>query len=266
MGCWNGTDGITGMPIQDKDQVRCLVIASRSEHPFLGGYTYSDDAWYPIGPSLTGLYDDYGCIKEIQESVAADWLTHFLPMTDKMKEEIEGHSREGFTELDEKILAIERAVSFLPDPFNDRCRLCLWMVHESTWKVMQKAKYECWTESPKDRAKSLKATYFNLDGEVPAIDRMKLSIDETKLMRDNSFVAFEWAAQNHRYDEMVDGVEELLQLKWAMGAARRYFTPMAGSGTQNTDWEVHRSLADLVLRQAEDGIRNESPEEEDEDD
>ena len=60
MGCWNETDALTQLPILPGDPVKLMVVTSRSEESTVV-------RCLPI----SGIYDDYGCIKDIVE----DWAT-----------------------------------------------------------------------------------------------------------------------------------------------------------------------------------------------
>jgi hypothetical protein len=255
MGCWNATDGITGLPIIYPEPVRCFVIASRSPHPYLGGHCHPDDAWYPIAPPIKGTYDDYGRVENIEPGVVADWLEHRLPMTDEMREEISGHDHSIESELERKLLAVERAVSFIDDCWQKNVRLCLWMVAEKTWHTMFTVDYECWSERPKARAANLIETFNGLDGENEIVDDMKLRTGETELIYMNPMVSesLRWAQANNRYVEMVEAVAELEEFKWAMGATRRHYTPMTGCGGQDADWAAHKLIAQLIMDRVEQG-------------
>ena len=114
MGCWNGTDMITHLPIMAGEKIRVLVLKQCATEPGCGGVTYAHDLWAPLGPAIKGEYNDYGCPENIEDDVAAKWLNHILPMNDEIRKGIDGHFYEG-DDLDEKILAVERGESCLPN-------------------------------------------------------------------------------------------------------------------------------------------------------
>lgn len=72
MGCWNGTCGLSQLPIHAGDPVIGFLLegrgARREGHNGAGGYCYSTDAAAPLFIPIRGKYDDYGAIEEIKGS------------------------------------------------------------------------------------------------------------------------------------------------------------------------------------------------------
>jgi hypothetical protein len=72
MGCWNGTCGISRLPIRAGDPVYGMII-TKSQYTMdcstprghnTSGMCYITDGYYPIAPMFSGRYDDYGCIEQ----------------------------------------------------------------------------------------------------------------------------------------------------------------------------------------------------------
>lgn len=70
MGSWNGTCGISKMPIRYGDRVK-LVLLKPTEHyksvSTGSGFCNASDMYTPICLPITGEYNDYGCIENIDE-------------------------------------------------------------------------------------------------------------------------------------------------------------------------------------------------------
>lgn len=76
MGCWNGTCGISQLPIISGNKVKAfLLLQSRHQKEIKGsGTNYAMDYFAPFFLPVTAKYDDYGSICHIEE----DWNTKFL--------------------------------------------------------------------------------------------------------------------------------------------------------------------------------------------
>lgn len=75
MGCWNETCGVTQLPILAGDKVRLFVLRGGGPTRREGGGTcYINDIWSPIGPPISGVYNDYGGIEEVVQDKAAEML------------------------------------------------------------------------------------------------------------------------------------------------------------------------------------------------
>lgn len=71
MGCWNGTCGISKMPIQHGDRVKLVLLKPTKHYRNIStgsGFCYSTDIMYrPISLPITGEYNDYGAIENIED-------------------------------------------------------------------------------------------------------------------------------------------------------------------------------------------------------
>jgi hypothetical protein len=64
MGCWNGTDIATSLPIHHGEEIYFILMANI--YDIEGGmWTYSVSSWAPVGLPIKGKYDDYGMIEDI---------------------------------------------------------------------------------------------------------------------------------------------------------------------------------------------------------
>ena len=72
MGCWNGTCMISNLPIIVGERVKLVLLKpsySFRELKQTGGYVYSNDVYSPAFLPISGTYDDYGGIENIDK----DW-------------------------------------------------------------------------------------------------------------------------------------------------------------------------------------------------
>lgn len=70
MGSWNGTCGISKMPIQYGDRVKLVLLKPTKHYKSIStgsGFCDASDMYTPICLPITGEYNDYGCIENIDE-------------------------------------------------------------------------------------------------------------------------------------------------------------------------------------------------------
>lgn len=269
MGCWNGTDMITFTPIIHRDPVRMLVLRQVGNLP-----------WEPVGPFIKGEYDDYGRIENIEDGIGCDWLKKLIPLSDKVREEIDRFWHSEYSEIDKVIVAVERGMvhyeTFDYAEFEDdvipleeegyeklnvqrpkrvKKHYCVWMIHEQTWQGMQSLDYDYYRRSIDEETEELKK--FLMEGDI---DRGKNAIRwnlELKLrMRHlcgnsdyNEIV--KWADSENRVIEVIDALSELRKVSLGMQAIRREFSYMTGVGDQSVNHEAHARIAEITMSQCQ---------------
>ena len=70
MGSWNGTCGISKMPIRYGDRVKLVLLKPTNHYRSVStgsGFCDASDMYTPICLPITGEYNDYGCIENIDE-------------------------------------------------------------------------------------------------------------------------------------------------------------------------------------------------------
>ena len=70
MGCWNGTCGISKMPIRYGERVKLVLLEPTKHYRSVStgsGFCNASDMYTPICLAITGEYNDYGCIENIDE-------------------------------------------------------------------------------------------------------------------------------------------------------------------------------------------------------
>lgn len=80
MGCWNGTCAISNLPILNKDKVKYffLVDCSLSDDRVNSGFCQATQFWSPRGAPISGQYNDYGGVKNVEEDLNCKIILQFL--------------------------------------------------------------------------------------------------------------------------------------------------------------------------------------------
>lgn len=80
MGCWNGTCGLSNLPILYGDKVVCFIV-KRDEYGEKEGIKHECYPWdrsSPLTFPLVGYYDDYGGIEKIEPSPHIDFIIEYF--------------------------------------------------------------------------------------------------------------------------------------------------------------------------------------------
>ena len=256
MGCWNATDMVTGLPIMSEDPVRFFVLMQNLRED--DSACYPDDFWSPVGFAAQGAYNDYGNVEGVKDGLAAAWLTHLLPMDESMAQEIQSCGSEKAPELERKLLAVERGLAKL-----DGKPLTLWMTREQTWEKMlqverEDRESEGYGEFLKKQLESLRKLARLGNEEDTFILGLPMNLFGT-----NECIAKLWSwVEKERREELINHLEEHHHFIGAMGLLRRYFCPIAASGSQNTSWKAHLEIARMAEAQCLHEMKLEQKEEE----
>lgn len=279
MGCWNGTCGISRLPIRAGEPVYGIVIRPPAwamlwmpRETDISGYCYAHGMYYPLTLFFKGVYDDYGGIEDLEESPLLQ--IHNDIVTEGMVVDVPG---DGMAKYDgkpnpessflEKINLMERERFFVKDsyaPLNDDGKVAetiemnvpvgLWMVHADLIRHMEDG-YTAATL--KDRLLLDKL----LDGETTcALDRYwALDMDHRDLLsipdRHSYNIspygqAFLNAIASKNADEARAISEEVIKYMTILSMMSRLrvgFHPQSGKGSQASSYSSHKALAKAMF-------------------
>jgi hypothetical protein len=80
MGSWDGTCMVSQLPIGWNDKIKVFLlqqVSSLAENG--GGYTSCSPIYRAMSLPLTGIYDTYGCVEEVEDDISSQVLIHCLP-------------------------------------------------------------------------------------------------------------------------------------------------------------------------------------------
>lgn len=165
MGSWNGTCGITQMPIKSGEKIILFPIM-KNKHANNGGsgFCYSHNQYSPISIPLVGTYDDYGGIEGITNNKEFVFR-HFQGLIQMKEFEIDNYEHERQLSINSDYTGIPRTIEELIEVYMHEPiykGLGFMMVHESVYKkiieeMSQRKEYR--------KTKTLKETYLE-DGKA----------------------------------------------------------------------------------------------------
>jgi len=289
MGCWNGSCGLTGLPIFAGDEVVVFTLIQQRPQ---GDHCYPETYWQPLIYTFDAQYDDYGgadeckgpLLERILEVIRDNLVEldigenkyHDIAVKktdfDVSKYFEAAHESRLFVAHDWKTNDAFKTLSVFP-----------LMVHKSVVKqLLEQYKVDDWRKGRYGYGEIVEDGYQYVTGlqQVLAKDitlngrsdiplRLKLT-----LISDNEDAYSRFTDLQHvfrlpdyiRYvDDMskavesgnidlanaiVEQVAQMAIIKAYMQSSRRMWTPMSGAGSQDGSTKAHRLMAEITVTKA----------------
>ncbi len=231
MGCWNGTCGITNLPIRGGDKIAAFLIAVplKREGDF-SGFCY---AGQPLTLPFFGTYNDYGGIENVKESfVTKEIMTHF-----KREESFEGFIND----------QVERDKLKIGDDYFNY-GVGLWMVHRDIYDKL------CKIDPVSYGGEISSATFLDsANSWIPPQDdeEERLDIFGLRLHRAlNSYLGSMIYNFVHTssLSRNLDLTLDFFRFTNCMQALRKSFIPQGGKGSQSDCFGHAKLLADETIK------------------
>ena len=291
MGCWNGTCGVSNLPIHHGDKVMALIIKVPLPKKIdnQSGACYANEFAAPVTLAFEGVYNDYGMVEKIKTNLITDSIIKDF----------------GVTDLYKLLKNIERDEQYSSDPYSKNAAYGLWMCHKHVWDVLTRDPelksgwekthpyhyyldaFKEWYELTKKYEPVEKAYFLDLKDRVKNKEE---NIDETmkrevvrhyfdlkNAIEQNSFNECTGAGHgSSRID--VGGIADVLQgmiesgkdsndpeimtvvnamcelkaMHIAMENLRKIWFPQSGKGSQSNAYAWHKKLIDCSVAIMED--------------
>lgn len=263
MGSWNGTCGLTNLPITSGERAVWLPLMS-TRHP--GAIYYNpSDLYMPMGFAIRGSYNDYGCIEKIDETTPAKLMLEYFKDLIKIKELINvsenKHDKMALKTIDDLVKLVEREYLVTIDSSNDvlkglratgRLVGCM-MFHEKA--------YDCVLTEISGRIPygKNKTTEFYIVQQIKKWMN-EISSDEHDRMFNMSHYRFVRYVEDNlsggsyyldriykeKLKSMIPAIVEHYLFHIAMNYLRKMYMPQNGSGSQCDEMVLHTHLAGFV--------------------
>lgn len=260
MGCWNGTDFLTNLPIFYGDDVRVFILKNKTEVRG-AGVCHIDEILRPIGLPIKAKYNDYGSVDDI----IIDWNSEFIlaklksELGPEIKYDMDDHKTNYEYDLEDIFRGIERSNcrkilrgSFDGEDFKE-LPLCFVMIHESTYQqiLTYMYDYKSWyyDVTIKEHIKSkheefvnrFKSEEFALGLEFPFTSnsdiRLGYCTDYNKYLMDNI----------NDSDKILTELIDFDLLSTFMAYTRKVWMIQSGAGSQDDGLEQHKVLGKIIL-------------------
>lgn len=179
MGCWNGTCGLSQLPILAGDDIWAFLIGVRwgrySDSGDQSGYCYPTDIGFPMSLPIYGKYNDYGGIDRIKENYNTKII---MDAYGENYKNIESFLND----------CVERDKFFLFNQYIEKYGVGLFMVHAELMDDLKSAKVSYGKKVTVYNTVKKDAEYFFQD--APAILE-ELNKTESKLRSKGFFTGIE---------------------------------------------------------------------------
>lgn len=298
MGSWNGTCGVSNLPIQHGDKVVMLPIAQamhyNPDRPSQSA-CHNTTFWEPIGFPVRAKYNDYGWIEKIEDNSFTEWNLAWI--RDNLIEREIGEN----THHDHAVKRDNISWESLGEIFHGdrlwlkshnhrrkhRCGFFMLFRQDLYDLLSTKTVFESYSPKSVDYRGDLALIEDTLREDLGESSQRadRYTVDSTGMSEEavealNALSRFDDYELRDKYrphqpllkyrntnpDSEEAFVKEFSRLRLfdiAMSDLRKHYTPMTGAGSQSTGFETHKLLAAEVLKIAEEGCR---PYEEDEED
>jgi hypothetical protein len=287
MGCWNETCAISKLPILYNEKIKLVFLHSRYvKFEIIGksGYCNTTDILCPMFLPISGEYNDYGSIQNINKDWNYNIIENYLKNTLGSVIAIQDDLITDWT-LEYIIKGIERGklTNFKNDK-NELVNMSFVMIREDIWDHIvknyvgdfndydnQKYHISCkeWCENEFKKC-------FYVDEEIIQsmrdnnIDEIKINEQILRLQfRNNIFSNDEFRLKsNIEYnnwihndkcdkDDVLKQLFEYISVSSYMSETRIGWMIQCGSGSQNQDWELHKLLANKIIDICDNKINEE---------
>lgn len=232
MGCWNETCGLTQTPIRYGDDVAVYILIPRNNTR--GATCNSDDFYSPFILPIYGKYNDYGSIEDIEDH--PEYEAFYNLIRDYYLFECSKEDR-SFSNLEEFIHLVER--KYIRSKQNNlHVHLVMFHkdIHDHMISFIQDRKHDF-----------LPKTYSEiLSSELSQISYTRFGTLPPSLGRFKSFeLLYLEKFQNPDKDSLFFKGK---MFDKAISCLRKTWSPTTGSGSQQSDYEISRILAEYTVQ------------------
>lgn len=138
MGCWSSTCMISNLPISYQDEIKLIILKPRNNIPSIigcSGYVYSNDLLDPAFFQLSGTYNDYGLIENIEKDWNYELIENYCKKTYGKKIFIDRKTEEDW-DLLKFLRGIER--EGMKDEKDEPINLSFVMIRKDIWDFICK--------------------------------------------------------------------------------------------------------------------------------
>ena len=266
MGCWNETCFVSHLPIHYTDKTVLFILTPTMDVNKEGPTCYHDDKYAPLYFPLEGEYDDYGGIQNIKEAAYHEgFICKMKKYFTKEDDEFIPYTWES---LDKFIGAIKSRNLFVSVPGVGYKRLALALMHAELYHQLVshlgnrlvygqeytvRSAYETRVSESLEEFKELILTMPFCSGEF--CEMMRLNPAK---YRHIEVVAREYSlSSEHNSAPLID----FMLWHQVMMISRFGYCTNSGCGGQDSEYAVHKIIAQFILEQCDKYMKEMSEDE-----
>lgn len=290
MGCWNGTCGITSLPIKWGEKVYALLLVDTGSFPNVR--YYADDNAVMLGFPFKGEYDDYGCLENIE---IKDYVWDFILKQNYIIKDNKGNEKEFVPEDMEQLIreietlyVISKQREIVPKDdsyefqfIEKKCALSIMFIHEEVYNIIVNSIYDRIPYEGKEKYGTLlkEKVLKKMDGIKEHIERERYLNEvlkeagkeerELTSLLCNLEDALHISYNNVSYyapsiikeiglsdfeenkDEYAEDITRYICLLMGLNLSRKGFYCVTGLGSQSEEYLIHKKIAEWTIRKCE---------------
>lgn len=255
MGCWNGTCGISNLPIKSGEKIALFVIErNKYAETNSGGFCYATDQYSPVTIPILGEYNDYGGIENISsnEKLIFDHLLSFGFSTDekeKDRQNLDGKPKNLEELLNDYIergvyqgigtMMIREEIYNEIINFNDKLKT-KYVFSAREFIKLYNDKIQEINLIEDERERKSEKRYFQAFGMMELRDNRFIRILDT---HEGNWRTFRDLINESTDINLVNGVIDLKLIEIGLSNLRKFWTIQSGAGSQNDEVGLHKLIA-----------------------
>lgn len=264
MGCWNETDALTRLAIREDEEIVLVVLESEMPRFFKAERFLSDTLYSPFGLPFYGTYDGYGSI--LLDPEKAEYHTRFMDVLKKHAHLMDHSGNPSLTSTPEPIASS-------PEEFLAKiAREDIKGPHGGVFTVVF-FKHDIWTSLLEQMSRS--TSYFYEYGKVTYRENAERTLDSydsvsapqddeayrtihvenerNEILRRLGFrspgAIRDYLDSETVSDEVRENIIRMALTNSLLERLRIGWTPQVGSGSQDEELELTKTLHTLALKQ-----------------
>lgn len=237
MGSWNGTCGISQLPIMPGDDVAIFLIkenmSSQINH---FGCVHADDYYFPISPALIGKYDDCGRVQDVKaDKRIIDVIYGKQDNYENIADIVNTQSSRNRIYF---MLVHLEIYNKMVETFSQR------KVFSSLTPLAEHLKNEFVSYLVRTRNKRLE---LETQGRLLPVD-MYLEDEREGDFYENFYYSDEIYQDNIEKDPLIKEVIDFLVFQHGLITSRKMWLPQAGQGSQDCEFGVAKIVGEFVAK------------------
>lgn len=251
MGCWNGTDFITQLPIFEDQEVVLFLIKKKMKTIPTDSMCYHNEMFKPFPVLLYGKYDDYGAINEVTGDLDLFYeiIEKELDITENDVEDLCKKHYGGY-ENNEKANAYLRYMH----NYDKEKDIDFVLMHKALFDKLKDVDdfYDGKEKVVNEYYNKLNIHKIEKELQKQGLSQFEIRVKLFEIDMSSSNMSFVNIKNLKSENVNKDTISHILSIECAMIPLRKFWFPQSGAGSQCMIDDVHKSVLDFYSNFLED--------------
>lgn len=268
MGCWNGTCGISNLPIQWNDHALLLIfekgihmsdpVDDLHNEYLCSGICHPDDLWRPLAWPIKGRYNDYGSLEKIVIPAKEDFMLYLQ------------HKGVFISDMQDFLKKLRKGKAIYKNSYGEDT-LGYTLIRADVWKAVLKLsadrfRFPTFLEHKKSSEKWLR----NLANKPKDLVERAIArdMDETCFgfsLRTGLYKSFDFFMDGqytklnlsskednelffNKHKETVHEMAKIFHINNVLSMLRKHWHPQVSCGSQASDWDLYHDFSKILFK------------------